>query len=65
MRDPRASSDRANLPPDLAIVELEQKRKTAKELYRRYYVHNRPTWNLLRQANGEAPIEHVKPEMDL
>lgn len=36
-----------------------------KELYCRYYFHHRPTSDLLRQASGEAPIEHIKPEMDV
>lgn len=40
---------------------LARWKKTVKQLYRRYYFHNRPTWDLLQQANGEGPVEHDKP----
>ncbi|KAG7448835.1 uncharacterized protein BT62DRAFT_1074364 [Guyanagaster necrorhizus] len=47
-------------------VSMQARRKKAvKLLYRKYYFHNHPIWDLLRQANGEAPTEHDKPEIDL
>ncbi|KAI2606772.1 hypothetical protein GGR54DRAFT_644004 [Hypoxylon sp. NC1633] len=40
-------------------------RKMVKNEYRLYYFHNCPTWDLQRQANGEALVLDNKPPIDL
>lgn len=42
-----------------------KRKKMVKESYRVYYFHNRPTWDLERQANGDAPIEDRNAETEL
>jgi len=40
-------------------------KKMVRKQYRLYYFHNRPTWDLQRQSNSEAPIENDRPARDL
>ncbi|KAH8119865.1 hypothetical protein DFH11DRAFT_1721770 [Phellopilus nigrolimitatus] len=42
-----------------------KRKKMVKDSYRLYYFHNRPTWDVERQANGEAPVEDQKAKTDL
>ncbi|KAI1086032.1 FluG domain-containing protein, partial [Rostrohypoxylon terebratum] len=41
--------------------------KTIREEYRKYYFHNRPTWDIEKQANGQLAEqeEYVDPVVDL
>ncbi|KAG8852526.1 hypothetical protein FRB96_008621 [Tulasnella sp. 330] len=42
-----------------------RRKKMVKQRYRLYYFHNRPTWDLERQANGQAPVDDGKPARNL
>ncbi|KAG6829647.1 hypothetical protein H0H87_010612 [Tephrocybe sp. NHM501043] len=42
-----------------------RRRKAVRAWYRKWYFDNRPTWDLARQAHGEAPVGNDKPEIDV
>ncbi|KAH6981556.1 hypothetical protein BKA56DRAFT_672369 [Ilyonectria sp. MPI-CAGE-AT-0026] len=66
----------ANQQPDPEIMKLEQRRvalkggtyqrnrQTVKD-YCKYYFHNRPTWDIERQARGEPDEEYIEPAIEL
>ena len=51
--------------PLTAMIAFRQEEDGQGDTARTIYISSRPTWDLLQQPDGEAPIEYTKPEMDL
>lgn len=52
------------LTDTIRLKRAKRDRQTVKD-YREYYFHNRPTWDIERQARGEPDEEYIKPAIKL
>ena len=49
----------------LIASKRAQREKAIQQEYRQDYFHNRPTWEIERQANGEEEEQYIEPAIDL
>ncbi|KAH7121977.1 FluG domain-containing protein [Dactylonectria estremocensis] len=52
------------LTDTIRLKRIKRNRQTVKD-YRKYYFHNRPTWDIKQQARGEPDEEYIEPAIKL